>query len=536
MIGMMYLVLTALLAMNVSKEVLMGFVTVNESLERTNKSFNESTSTMMKYFSDYVKKDPGEKYYYEKAVEAEKISGEMYMYIEELKKKLVQTTEDRTKEQADTSRLRFVSALDNYDVPTYELFGDDEANPSKTPFSAHELRTKLTETHDKILKLFEGEMIKKKFLPQDLEQLRKKIAIIKPADPLESHDNVKEDWQMANFYHLPLAAVITNLSKIQSDLKNVESETINTIAKSVMTTVPKIDQFAAAVVAPTNYIQTGETYRSEIFLAAGSSTVKREIFIGDFDSVTHTFRGEPQQLAIDANGRAVFEQPGNMQGDKVYKGVIKMTKETGEVEYYPFEQKFTVAPPSVAVSADYMNVVYAGIENPVTISAAGVASQNLRVSIDKGTITSAGGSGKFIIKASEPGKVTVTVSSTEGGVTKKQGQVTFRVKMLPKPSVKVSGKGGADNKVTKTICGQMNYVTAMPENFDLTIPYKVLEWEMLLKIGGQPLLFTGNGASLTTEAKNALKRVTPGSTIYMDVKAQSPDGRKHTESTKLIVQ
>ncbi len=535
MIGMMYLVLTALLAMNVSREVLMGFVTVNESLERTNKSFNESSSTMMGYFKEYVKKDTGSVYYYAKASEAEKLSGDMYRYIETLKKKLVEVTESRSKNEADTSKLRYLDALDNYDVPTYELFGDDETNPKKEEYSAYELRVKLMETHDKLIKLFEGEKIKKKFLQHDLDQIRKKISIIKPIDPEGMVDNVKEDWQMQNFYHLPLAAVVTNLSKIQSDLRNIESETINMLAKSVMTAVPKIDEFSAAVTARTNYIQSGEKYTSEIFLAAGSSTVKREILIGDFDPVTKSFKGESKLLEMGRDGKAIYEAPSSGQGVKTYRGAIKMTKENGEIEWFPFEQEYTVAPPSVAVSADYMNVVYAGIDNPLSVSAAGIASKDLKVTSSSGTLVKTA-DGKFTIKPTAPGIIKIKVTSQVDGVTKSQGEIDMRVKFLPIPVVKMSGKGGANRTITKGECQGAKYVNAMPENFELSVPYRVQDWTLTIKNQGTLTIVEGSGSTLTEEAKKALSKVKGGANIWIDAEVISPDSRKHFVSTKLNVQ
>jgi gliding motility-associated protein GldM len=532
MIGMMYLVLTALLAMNVSKEVLMGFVTVNESLERTNRTFNESTQTMMDYFAKYVQKNPGEKYYYTKAGEAAKLTGDMYEYIERLKKKLVETTESRTKQQADTSRLRYVDALDNYDVPTFELFGDDETNPKKSALSAFELRQKLTETHDKILSIFEGEDIRKKFLSQDLVTIRKKISAIKPVDPGTMVDGVSEDWQMANFYNLPLAAVVTNLSKIQSDLRNVESETVNTIAKSVMSTIPKIDQFVAAVVSKTNYVQIGEKYQSQIFLAAGSSTVKREIFIGDWDSLNKTFRGDFQQLAIDANGRAVFEQAGTSQGERAYKGVIKMTKETGEIEYFPFQEKFTVAPQSVAVTNENMNVVYAGIDNPLIISAAGIAPQNLRVNVDNGIIPTTG-TGTYKLHVDGGKEVNVNISAqTENGV-KKQGSVKLKVKYLPKPELKLSGKGGDDRSITKAEFAAATWVTAKPEGFIMNLPYPIKTYDVLFVNGSKNMPFTVTGGKVTQAMKDYVRTMSPGGRILIEAVAVSPDRKEHNVSLSL---
>src|ERR1700757_724723 len=151
MIGMMYLVLTALLAMNVSKDILKAFVTVNESLERTNKNFSDNTVRLMKAFEDAKKEEPKAIPYYNKAIEAKKITQELYVYMGKLKHAVIAGVEDGP--GGDTLRLRYLEAKDNYDIPTHQLIGDDERQPVKGQFTAAELRDKIQSVHDKLISL-----------------------------------------------------------------------------------------------------------------------------------------------------------------------------------------------------------------------------------------------------------------------------------------------------------------------------------------------------------------------------------------------
>ena len=278
MIGMMYLVLTCLLALNVSKDILKGFVTVNESLEKTNKGINLNNEQMLVAFEKAAKEKTSAKGYYEKAIESRKLTLEATAYIEQLKKKLIEITEKVNPFEADTMHLRFVEKLEEYDIPTFQLIGSDESNPASNQFSAKELRGKLNDLHDKLLAIVENmHNGKNAKLPEgDYLSLKTKIGMLKPVDSNEMQDDLKMTWELQNFYNLPLAAVITNLSKIQSDVKNLETEILNQFAAAAGKLVLNIDHFAAKVVAPSKYIRSGESYFADIILSASSSDFNKE--------------------------------------------------------------------------------------------------------------------------------------------------------------------------------------------------------------------------------------------------------------------
>ena len=531
MIGMMYLVLTALLAMNVSKDILKAFVTVNESLERTNTNFNNNTLKVMKAFEESKKSTPQAAPYYAKAIEAEKMTTELFDYIDKLKHELIAHTDKNP--GGDTLRLRYVDAKDNYDIPTHLLIGDDERNPKSGEFSAVELKTKITEVHDKLIKMIDDMQKKKetRFLQSDYESLKKKIETIKTTDPDEKEDGVPVTCEISNFYHLPLAGTITNLTKMQADLKNVEAEIVSNFSGAAGKVMVKFDKLAAKVVAPSSYIQSGQKYEADIFIAASSSDFKKEnmeIVVNptSYDSIKGTITGgTPVELSPDGTGKYVAGTQG--QGEQKYKAVIKFKQPTGEYKFYSYETSYMVAAPSVAVSAEQMNVFYVGVPNPVSVSAAGVSPTDLIVSPAGGGVRSTPkGAGAYEFNFTTPGECVVNVSSkSPSGPAKSQGSKKFRVKPLPPPVATVGGQTGTID-MKKSQLSTIGGVGATAPGFDFKANFVVLSFEITGSIKGQTKIASCQGNALSADAKAILSGAGIGSKIFIDgIKVKGPDGK-----------
>lgn len=526
MIGMMYLVLTALLAMNVSKDILKAFVTVNESLERTNANLSDNSEKVMKAFETAKQSNPSAVPYYAKAVEAKKLTADVYDYIDKLKHRIIDETEKV--QVKDTLRLRFADKKDNYDDPTHLLIGDDETKPKSGEFTAVELKEKINFCHDNLLKLIDNMQKDKatQLLPADYEALKKKISSLKPVDPDEKEDGVPITWEIHNFYHLPLAGVITNLTKIQSDIKNVEAEVISQLSGASGKVAIKFNKLAAKVVAPSSYIQAGQPYKADVFLAASSTDFKDEnmqILLGvDSAQAVSGTGGTPIPLV---GGMGKLEQS-NGVGNHNFQGVIKFKKPTGEYDYYPFSGEYTVAAPSVAVSPDKMNVFYIGVDNPISVSAAGIAPGDLIVSASGGGASlKPSGPGKYIVRASSPGDCKISVSAKTKDGTKPQGPpIVFRVKRIPDPIAEVAGKTGTAD-IKKVEVSGAGAVIARLQGFDFQANFIVQSFEFTAIVKGVPKVYTGSGPSLTAEMKGALSQVGTGSKVFIDnVKAKGPDG------------
>jgi len=532
MIGMMYLVLTALLAMNVAKNVLDIFVVVNESLERSNKSFADNSNRVMKSFEDAKASNPSAVPYYAKAVDAKKLTTDLFDYMEKLKHELISHTA-ALPAGGDTLRLRFVDAKDDNNINTHLLIGDNEKSPKTGEFSAVELKEKIIAVHDKLLKMVQDMQKEKKtqFLKDDYDALIKKIETLKPDVGSATEEGNPITWEILNFYHNPLAGVITNISKIESDVKNVEAEMINQLSGASGKVSVKFNQLAAKVVAASSYIQSGQKYNADIFIAASSSDFKEEnmqIVVNptSFDSVKGTIEGGvPVKLASDGTGK--YEVGTQGQGEQKYKAVIKFKKPTGEYQFYTYEASYMVAAPSVAVSADQMNVFYVGVVNPVTVSAAGVSPTDLIVSPTGGGVRSVPkGTGKYEFTFTGPGDCVVNVSSkSPGGPAKSQGSAKFRIKPLPAPLATVGGVSGAVD-MKKTQLSTIGGVGAFAPNFDFKANFVVLGFTMTGSIKGQTKVATCQGNAISADAKAILNGAGIGSKIFIDeLIIKGPDGK-----------
>jgi len=531
MIGMMYLVLTALLAMNVSKDILKAFVTVNESLERTNKNFSDNTVKVLEAFKSSKESNPSAAPYYDKAVEAKKLTQELYEYMEAMKHKVIAHVLGEGEPGGDTLRLRYLDAKDNYDIPTHMLIGDNETQPITGEFTATELRDKIQNVHDKLIAIVKQMDPKSKapLLQADYEALMKKIETFRPDAGGETEDGVPISWEVLNFYHLPVAGTITNISKMQADLKNIEAEIISQLSGASGKIAIKFNQLAAKVVAPSSYIQAGQPYKADVFLAASSTDFKddnMQVLLGaKYDTVSKKVLEEGKPVTL-VGGMGKLEITSGV-GQQNFNGVIKFKKPTGEYDYYPFSGDFVVAAPSCAVSPDKMNVFYIGVDNPITVSAAGIAPGDLVVSGSGGGMTvKPTGPGKYIVRASSEAKdAKIIVSAkTKDGVKAQGPPQPFRVKRIPDPVAAIGGKKGT-SEIRRVDVAGIGAVAAKLEGFDFEANFIVTSFEFTAVVKGQPVSYNGTGPAMTSDMKAALSKVATGSKIFIDnVKAKGPDG------------
>ncbi len=523
MIGMMYLVLTALLAMNVSKQILKGYVTVNESMEKSKKNLTANNKRVMEAFQNTINGNPAAKPYYDKAQEAELKIDEVVKYIDNLKKVVYEQTEKLG--GGDTMQLRFAAKLDDYDMPTYVLIGSDAATPENKPNSALELRGKMDKLMDGLIAQLDGMQAenKTKFLPEIYTNLKKKFTDMKPHDSGAEEDGIKMTWHVENFYHLPEAAVITNLNKMQADLKNLEAEILGEYSAASGKLAIKFDKLNAKVIAPSSYIQQGQPYKADIFLAASSSAMTADMMqvLLNADSASGA-GGTPVPIT---EGMGKLEQGTGSVGEQTYKGVINFKKPDGSFERFPFHGTYMVAAPSAAVALDKMNVFYIGVPNPISVSAGGVAPSELSVSGSGGIkLSPKGGAGKYEVTATTPGSVTISVSAKTKDGMKPQGTFKFRVKKIPDPVAKVGGKSG-NVDMKKIELSSIGGVVADLPGFDFEAKFVVTSFELTAVVKGVLKSEVCSGNSLSSAARQILATAGVGSKIFIEnVKAKGPDG------------
>ncbi len=515
MIGMMYLVLTALLALNISKEIINAFITIDTGLQTTNKNFDRKNEMTMRAFNkakqnDEKKAGP----LYDKALKAQKYSKELCDYIQKIRGEMVANsigTEDT--KGMDTLRLMYLDKPDDYDTPTHYMIGEDPANVTG---KAKELKEKLEKYHKDLLGLLEGDS-KKKLEPR-LEPL-----LPKPQYSVEQEKEIS--WEWYNFYHAPIVAAGAQLTRIQNDVKNAESDVVNELFESINANDFKFDALTAKVVAPTSYVFTGEEYTADIFVAAYSTSQDPVIWLCEFDSVTKKPVGAIDSTTVKAvSGLGKYKVQASSVGVQKFSGLIRVKKPDGTWDQYPFKQEYMVAAPSAAVFLEKMNVFYIGVDNPITISAAGVAPSDLQPSLSGGTMSSTGKPGQYIVRVNSGTKATLSVGAKLNGTNKSMGTFEFRIKRVPDPVAYVGSIKG-DGQMTKGELNGQSGVFARMENFDFDLSFRVVSFVMSMNINGVFVEKKANGPGISPEMKTMLSGARPGNKVFFEqITVQGPDG------------
>ena len=490
MIGMMYLVYTALLAMNVSKDILDAFDTVNTGVQETNITLMQQISQRYatfeeQYLLDQEKVGP----YWEQAQSLREKSTSIINYIEALKWDLVSSIEEQDYASAiehgllktgDTTqydgRLLYnintskVKSRDNYNRPTAFMMGDPEGpgNGGK----AYELSEKIREYRAEIVSIMGAEHIHELGLITDsiygtkeyvMEQTGLSESNLSKL-PLEGEyygakvsyypgvtDPVQDSWEYRNFHHTVLIADITLLNKIISEVETAELNAVTHLAQAVHAEDFTFDEVGAKVFAESSYILSGQKYRAQAMVTAWQNT-----------QTTARVRldGGPEK-EYASNSQGVIDLEYNVGvGTHRYSGVIPMLNpKTNEIEDYPFEGVFTVAPPAVSVSATKMNVVYAGIDNPIAVG--GGVGGEVTATATGANLTKTGNGTYNLRVVGNPSEVVVNVSSQGNSL----GNMRFRVKELPKPTALIDNVS-PDGKYTKNALISANCVRAEMKDFD----------------------------------------------------------------------
>ena len=514
MIGMMYLVLTALLALNVSKEIIDSFLIVNESLIVTNENFTKKVEgTYTQFKKQLAINQPKVQPFYDKALQAQKMTKEMIAYIEQVKAEVIAKEDGISVEEARTIDLRNVAARDKYDESTHYFIGDSQ-DGSKG--KARELREKI-------------ESYKKTMLDLIDPKYRSMMNIgLDTKGPYYDADKKEQNWEMHNFYHTILCADVVILNKLIAEVKNAEFDIVSQLYASVSSDDFKFDKIGAKIVPKSNYVLTGENFEADIFVAAYDTKQTPEIIFGaSVDSSTNTVSGETTKVeGVEGVGKLKVAAGG--PGLKQYGGVIKIATPSGGIQAYPFSGEYVVAAPSATISPTKMNVFYIGVDNPVSISVPGVPNEKVRVNITGcgGAITRTG-NGTYNVTVGSVGEATVSVSADMGGASRNMGSMKFRCKMVPDPIPYVGNvKGGPIAKGTLLASGG---VVPRMDNFDFELYFTITSFTFTINVAGDLISKTATGGRFTPEMIKLINGANRGQRIFIeDIKAVGPDKKNRS--------
>jgi gliding motility-associated protein GldM len=324
-----------------------------------------------------------------------------------------------------------------------------------------------------------------------------------------------KNWEMANFGEgIPMGAAMTALVKIQSDIKNSENEVIKKLLGKVDQAQVNLDKFAAVAVAPSSYVLQGQPYTADVFLTAyDSRSTNTEVTV------------DGAKVAV-ADGKGKYSGSTGSEGLHTWVGKIRVKQTDGSYkEYTTDKQQYMVAKPSAVVSPDKMNVLYIGVPNPVSVSAPGIAKENLRVSISSGSLSGSNGHYIATVNTISDNDV-VTVSGQVAGKNVTLGTTKFRVKRIPDPKPQFAGKSGG-NTSAANIKAQ-NRVFAKLDNFDFDATFNVTRFTLIVVNRRQdPIIYPTTGPDLSADMRRAISTIQPGSlVIFKDIIAVGPDGQQ----------
>lgn len=495
MISMMYLVLTALLALNISKEVMNSFVVVNSALAKSNVNFMEGNELIYRSFERMKANDPAKAgALYDRAMKAKALASKMDSILREMKVHLVAETEGVPVNIADTLPLRAVESKDNYDIPTYILVGDKEDGSTG---KAAELKKMLVNYKTELVSL----------LPE------KEQKDFKTGFEMQAVEG-KQNWEVETFYNAPLAASVTILTKLQTDVRNAERDVIKRLYESISEDDFKFDTLAAKVIAPNSYVMLGQEYKADVFVAAFSTTQNPQILTGDFDPSTMQFKGPSDSIKVDRGiGQYIFKP--TKEGIVKWGGVINMKKPDGTVKPYPFTSEFMVARPAAVVSADYMNVVYTDVDNPISISVPGVPAEKVKVSTNNGTI-SKNAKGGYTMKVTKVQPTDISVTAEIDGKPMNMGVMKFRVKQVPNPVLFV-GQVAGGGRIKKSELFSALGPIAKFEYFDFNLPLNVTSFKVSIRLPDNTLdenVVFGN--KFSPIVINKLRNLRIGQKVFID--------------------
>lgn len=492
MIGMMYLVLTAMLALNVSSDILNGFTMVDNSLHTTIESSELRNKSLYDEFSDLNKLNPGKiKEWLDKANEVKVKSDDLFNYIQNFKVQIVRMTD---KDEAnDSAYVKQIKGKDNLDKAGEYAIVNGNGKILKEKIEAYK---------NFLIKTFANNPSKQKIY-ETIFATEKKKGI---------------PWVEATFEMMPLSAVVTILTKYQSDVRSSEAEAVQYLKGQTDVKDFRVNKITALVVPNTPYVIKGGKYSAQIVLSAVDSTKTPEYYVG----------------GSKINDKGLYELICGKPGTFPYSGFIKLQGNDGEISTYPFKSEYVVGEPSATISNEDLNVVYRGIDNKFNISVPGIPAENVNVRVNGGTIVKAGG--RFIVRPTQDGEITINVFATIQGKEQRMGGGNYRVKYIPDPKsyLQYTDNGGV---VRQTQDENLTKRTLLSDNVSIIASYGQDE---LIKANFSVTSFTmvspgGNddakGAKFSSKMRSYINNLEGGDyLIIKNIKAVGPDGKTRSLS------
>lgn len=493
MINLMYIVLTAMLALNVSSDVLNGFTLVEDGLKRTNSNVSDRNAALYMQLEEFTRQNPQKgKPWLDKAADVRRQTLSLYKYIDSLK-------------------LAIVRDADGVDGKVDNILNQDNLEAS----------SKVMVTYGNGAKLERRLAAYRKYIAAYIADPKKQAAIQKAlaTEPvLQKGSMIKVPWVSGMFENMPVVASVTLLSKLQNDLLFAEGEALQTLVASVDAGDVRVNKLDAFVIPNSKLVMRGGKYSADIVLAAVDTTQRPAIFVNG--------------RQLPANTRT-YEFMAGQTGTFTYSGYLDVTRGDGTTSRYPFQSDYTVIEPTATVSATMMNVLYAGINNPISISVPGVAQNAVSATMTNGSLTRSGDHWN-----AHPTRVgaecVITVTATLEGRSQTVSTSTFRVRKLPDPTAYIAYKDSKGNEnhykgskpFAKSLLLAADGLDAAIDDDLLNVHYSVVDFETIVFDSmGNAMPEKSAGSRFSERQKTSFRRLLRGKRFYITrIRAKGPDG------------
>ena len=500
MINLMYVVLMAMLALNISSEVLNGFSIVEESLNRTTANSSKENEALYGNFAEQMKANPQKvKEWFDKATAVKRMSDSLYNFAQSLKEQIVIEADGKD------GNIYDIKNKDNLEAASHVMLAPGTGQGKRLYNAINAFRQRIlsmvTDPHQR--SIIESNLTTK--LPKNAHTMGK-------------------NWQEYMFEDMPVAGAVTLLSKLQSDVRYAEGEVLHTLVANIDMKDIRVNKLSAFVIPESKTVISGDQFSAQIVMAAVDTTQQPEIYVGG------------QRISS-----GLYRFTAGAVGEHSFGGYITMRDGSGNVIRRDFTQKYTVVAPSATVSADLMNVLYAGYDNPISVSIPGVPLSAVSASMSGGSFRSIG-MGRYIARPSAVGSdVTISVASNDNGKSRQMGKFTFHVRKLPDQAAYLSigtdrFRGGGLAKAS--LMGAPGIKAAIDDGI-LDIEFKVTGFETVFFDNmGNAVPMASAGASFSERQRETFRKLSRGKRFYISrITAVGPDGitRKLNGSMEVIV-
>ena len=495
MINLMYIVLTAMLALNVSSDVLDGFTQVHDGLNRSNANVGQRNQAIYSALEAFASQNPEKgQAWLDKASEVRRTTEALYEYVDSLKSAIVCEADGK-----DGDPENIVSRDDLEAASVIMLSPGNKRGET--------LRNRIDAYREFVSAL----------MPDTAKRANIQAALsTKPI--LLKGTLTPQKWEEAQFDQKPVVAAITLLTKLQNDILYSEGEALGSLYAQIDAGDVRVNEINAFVIPQSRIVMRGGTYQANIVLAAVDTTQRPQIYINDkpLESADGLYR-------LQTGSTGTFD----------YSGYLEVAHGDGTSTRHDFSSSYTVIEPMATVSATMMNVLYAGIDNPISISVPGIPMSGISASMTNGSLSRSGD--LWVAKPSAVGQDAVlTVTANIDGRSSTVASHSFRVRKLPDPTAYIpyTDQNGqpehykGSKPISKGILQKAASLEAAIDDGLLDTKFRVLNFQtVFFDAMGNALPENSDGANFSQRQRQQIPRLGRGKRFYISgIKAQGPDG------------